>query len=120
MGPLTRQFENAGVRVVFSGHEHNFQHSEVNGIAYIVSGAAGRLRVDRPDSFDKAHTVSWSSTCHFLLVTIDDSKMVVRPIGALGAGGLLEDIRCFAPREGQHVVQPSIVISAGQAGAAVI
>jgi hypothetical protein len=120
MGPLTRRFENAGVRVVFSGHEHNFQHSEVNGIAYVVSGAAGKLRVDRPDSFDKAHTVSWSSTCHFLLVTIDGPKMVVRPIGALGAGGVLEDIPCFAPREGQHVVQPSIVISAGQAGAAVI
>ncbi len=117
---LTTMFEHAGVRAVFSGHEHNFQHSEVRGVAYIISGAAGKLRSERPDSFEKAHTVSWSSTCHFLLVTVQGTQMSVRPVGVLGAGGVLEDIRCFAPRSGDHRVPTPIVINASAAGAAVV
>ena len=41
-------FTNSGVKVVFSGHEHNFQASEVSpatgGIRFFVSGAGGELR----------------------------------------------------------------------------
>jgi tartrate-resistant acid phosphatase type 5 len=120
MEPLTRLFENAGVRAVFSGHEHNFQHSEVNGISYLVSGAAGKLRSDRPDSFADAKTVSWSATCHFLLVTVAGAQMSVRAIGPLGPLGTLEDIRRFAPIAGEHDVQMPIVITAGGAGAAAV
>ena len=41
-------FKKDGVKVVFSGHEHNFQFSAKNGetgdIGYVVSGAGGELR----------------------------------------------------------------------------
>jgi hypothetical protein len=41
-------FTGGGVKVVFSGHEHNFQASEVGsatgGIRFFVSGAGGELR----------------------------------------------------------------------------
>ena len=41
-------FERSGVKVVFTGHEHNLQFSEDNDatghIRYIVSGAGGQLR----------------------------------------------------------------------------
>ena len=46
-----------------------------------MTGAAGKLRRGRPDDFDDAHTISWSDTPHFLLVTIDGPQMSVRAIG---------------------------------------
>ena len=117
MEELIKMFHTAGVRVVFSGHEHNFQHSKANGIVYVVSGAAGRLRDGRPKSFTDAHTVSWSSTGHFMLVTIDGSQTSMRPIGSLGPAGVLEDIRCFAPfKDKDELVSAPILVTASEEG----
>jgi hypothetical protein len=90
MHPLMARFRQSGVRVVFSGHEHNFQHSRVDDLDYFVSGAAGKLRRGRPDRMREAHTVSWSDTPHFLLVTIDARTMSVRAIGELVDGELAD------------------------------
>jgi tartrate-resistant acid phosphatase type 5 len=90
MHPLMQRFRAAGVRVMFNGHEHNFQHSHVDGIDYFVSGAAGKLRRGRPNAFEAARTISWSDTPHFLLVTVDGRRMTVRPFGELVDGKLSE------------------------------
>jgi len=81
MAVLFPLFQQAGVRVMFAGHEHNFQHSSADGVEYFVTGGGGRTRLGRPDRFEQAHTVSWSDQCHFLLVTIDGKQMLVRAIG---------------------------------------
>lgn len=81
MALLIPLFRRAGVKAMFSGHEHNFQHSHVDGIDYFVTGAAGKYRGGTPDGLREAHTVSWSAECHFLLVRIDGARMVVRAIG---------------------------------------
>jgi tartrate-resistant acid phosphatase type 5 len=91
MDQLVQQFEQAGVRVVFSGHEHNFQHSLLNGVHYFVTGAAGKLRSEPPNKLHDAHTQSWSATLHFLLVTIQGRQMTIRAIG-MNAAGELTDI----------------------------
>jgi len=83
MERLVPLFERAGVRVMFTGHEHNFQHSQVGAFHYFVTGAAGKLRRTPPDDFADAHTVSWATECHFLLARIDGGRMVVRAIGDL-------------------------------------
>ena len=80
MARLIPLFQRAGVKVMFSGHEHNFQHSQSDGIDYFVTGAAGQFRGGIPDRFEEAHTLSWSAACHFLLVRIDGSRMVVRAV----------------------------------------
>ena len=66
---------------MFSGHEHNFQHSRHNEIDYFVSGGAGKVRKGRPSrgGFEEAHTVSWAGTFNFLIVTVHDDRMVVTP-----------------------------------------
>jgi hypothetical protein len=97
MHPLMGRFRHAGVRVIFSGHEHNFQHSHVDGMDYFVTGAAGKLRRGRPDRLAEAHTVSWSDSPHFLLVTLDRHTMTVRAFGEL-VDGELADI----PRRGPN------------------
>ena len=77
-------FERSGVRVMFTGHEHNFQHSRANGLDHFVTGAAGKVARDRrPDGFLAAHTVSWATDCHFLLARIEGRRMVVRAIAAM-------------------------------------
>jgi hypothetical protein len=76
-------WQRAGVKAMFSGHEHNFQHSRADGIDYFVTGAAGKLRRTPPDRFQAAHTVSWSTQCHFLLARIQGDRMIVRAIGEI-------------------------------------
>ena len=91
MSEIVALFENAGVRACFSGHEHNFQHSQHNAVDYFVSGAGSKIRSGTPGRMAEAHTVSWAPACHFLLVTIDNAKMTVRAIGD-EEDGRLKDI----------------------------
>ena len=85
MERLLPLFDRAGVKVVFAGHEHNFQHSLADGIHYFVTGAAGKLRRTPPDRFEEAHTVTWATECHFLLAKITGDTMRVRAIGEADA-----------------------------------
>lgn len=81
MQPLLPLFARGGVSVVFSGHEHNFQHSHHAGVDYFVTGAGSKVRKGAPEDFEGAGTRSWSDNAHFLLVTITGATMRVRAIG---------------------------------------
>jgi hypothetical protein len=83
MEKLVPLFERSGVRVMFTGHEHNFQHSRSPSLDHFVTGAAGKVRRSRPDRFEPAFTESWATDCHFLLATITGRRMMVRAIGAI-------------------------------------
>jgi tartrate-resistant acid phosphatase type 5 len=82
---LVPLFQRSGVKVMLSGHEHNFQHSRVDGIDYFVTGGAGKLRRAPPENFKEAHTLSWATECHFLLARIEGEQLSVRVIGELGS-----------------------------------
>ena len=78
-------FVASGVKVVFSGHEHNFQASEVSpatgGIRFFVSGAGGELRTGNVQKKMKsAHIEAWAEQNHFLEVSIDGKTMQVTPL----------------------------------------
>lgn len=80
-------FRANGVRVVFSGHEHNFQFSTVNGetggIRYVVTGAGGELRTGSVRSeMARAQIEGWASELHFLSVEIEGREMRINPIFA--------------------------------------
>jgi len=81
---LVPLYRRAGVRLVLSGHEHNFQHSRADGIDYFVTGGGGKVRTGAPRGFEAAHTVSWAATCHFLLVKVKGETAEVTPIGGDG------------------------------------
>lgn len=105
MAELIPLFQRAGVTAVFSGHEHNFQHAQVDGIDYFVSGAAGKFRTNEPDRFREAHTRSWSAQCHFLLVRVVGDRMLVRAIGEPSEAAGLNDIVRLDP-DGQPMIGP--------------
>jgi tartrate-resistant acid phosphatase type 5 len=80
-----RLFTNSGVKVVFSGHEHNFQASEVSpatgGIRFFVSGAGGELRTGNVrKNMGNAHIQAWAEQNHSLEVDIDGKTMTVTPL----------------------------------------
>jgi tartrate-resistant acid phosphatase type 5 len=74
----------AGVRVFFSGHEHNFQHSQDGGVDFFITGGGGKVEIDLPKNFSDAHTQSWGMGGHFLLITIDGDRMEIQPTGESG------------------------------------
>ena len=107
MAPLLPLFARGGVRVVFSGHEHNFQHSSHDAIDYFVTGAGSKVRKGSPHAFAEAHTLTWSDGAHFLLVTIEGSTMRVEPIGEL-IDGEVRSLPRF-DRHGMPVADPIVV-----------
>jgi hypothetical protein len=83
---------------MFSGHEHNFQHSRNSGIDYFVTGGAGKVRRGTPsqDGFEDARTVSWAGTFNFLIVTVENDRMLVRPFTE--RNGRPEPLTRFTPK----------------------
>jgi hypothetical protein len=78
-------FERNGVKVVFSGHEHNLQISEDSAatghIRYIVSGAGGQLRAgDVTKKMKAAHIEGWAPHRHFMVVEIEGRTMRMTPV----------------------------------------
>lgn len=104
MARLIPLFKRGGVKAVLAGHEHNFQHSRVDGIDYFVTGAAGKFRGGTPDRPDEAGTRSWSAECHYLQATIDAGTMTVRAMSERPG----EEIARLGPR-GEPVNGPMVV-----------
>jgi Calcineurin-like phosphoesterase len=78
-------FQRTGVKVVFNGHEHNFQYSEDSALTghvrYVVSGAGGELRAGNvTPNMLRAHIEGWAPTRHFLIVEIEGRTMRITPV----------------------------------------
>jgi 3',5'-cyclic AMP phosphodiesterase CpdA len=70
-------FAEHGVQLVLSGHDHDYQRSKpIDGVTYVVSGAAAGTRRTSAESFT-AQSFSWH---HFVEVTVFDDQLVVRAI----------------------------------------
>jgi predicted phosphodiesterase len=84
-----------GVDVVFSGHEHFYQRTELqSGIQYFVSGGAGSLR--RGDAATASYVArSFDTDYHFMLIEIDGDALHFQAISRTGmtidAGTLFKD-----------------------------
>jgi predicted phosphodiesterase len=90
-------FRRAGVRLVLSGHEHNFQHGQVDGVDYVVSGAAAKLQDGSPCNWEEGGTVSWAREAHCLLAEVEADRIVVTPYGATEVGEEPQPIRALTP-----------------------
>lgn len=100
-------YHRAGVRLVLSGHEHNFQHGLVDGIHHVVSGAAGKLEDEPPCRWDDGGTVAWASEPHCLLVEVGPDRIVITPYGPSAKDGESSPIQLLdrdGRPAGRHVV----------------
>jgi 3',5'-cyclic AMP phosphodiesterase CpdA len=74
-------FERYGVQLVLSGHDHDYQRSKrINGVTYVVSGAAAGTRRTGEESFT-AESFSWH---HFLDLDIYADRIVGRAVNQDG------------------------------------
>lgn len=75
-------FERYGVRLVLSGHAHNYQHARVRGVHYVVSGGGGAAL------YRCNQNQSWLLRCdtlhQFLLVTVSGTSVSVSAIDVTG------------------------------------
>jgi tartrate-resistant acid phosphatase type 5 len=80
-------YRRSGVRLLLHGHEHNFQHGEVDGLHYVISGAGGKLEERVPTRFHEAGTQTWAAEPHCLLVQVTPDRLIIVPYGATAPGG---------------------------------
>ena len=70
-------FERYGVQLVLSGHDHDYQRSvPINGVTYVVTGAAAGTRRTGEDAFT-AVSFSWH---HFVELGVYADRIVVRAV----------------------------------------
>lgn len=70
-------FARYGVQLVLSGHEHDYQRSDpIDGVTYVVSGAAGRTRGTGADTFT---AVSYA-VFHFVDVAVFEDRILLRAV----------------------------------------
>ena len=100
-------FQSAGVKVVFTGHEHNFQFSnaaETGGILYVVSGSGGELREgDVRRKMAQEHIAGWAATRQFLSIEIEGAEMRVTPVSPDGFTAVDRDKRPIPMPITQHL-----------------
>jgi tartrate-resistant acid phosphatase type 5 len=78
-------FKKHGVQVVLTGHEHNFQFTNQDGIAYFISGSGGTLREsDIGLNMAGAGMEGWSAERQFLIVEMDGDLMRITPMSEEG------------------------------------
>jgi tartrate-resistant acid phosphatase type 5 len=108
MQSLLPLFDQAGVRLVLAGHEHNFQLNEMNGRTYVVSGAGAKLREELPDGLAAAGTVGWCAQAHLLLVDINGDAATLTPVSGLRPDGALHVMSIESPAH--QIVYPPFVV----------
>ncbi len=76
---LVPLFKSYGVRAVFMGHEHDYQHLAKDGIHYILSGGCGSPIMDFPwvgDQDDTSATlVKYDDVLNYLIVDISGNTV---------------------------------------------
>jgi predicted phosphodiesterase len=98
---LESVFVQHGVDVVFSGHEHIYQRSQLQyGIQYFVSGGAGSLRIG-DGVRNQEIAMSYDRDYHFMLVEIHGDDLYFQTISRNGttidAGTLHQDAEDAKP-----------------------
>ena len=79
---LAPLLERYGVQLVLSGHDHDYQRSvPIDGVTYVVSGAASGTRRTGEDDFT-AVAYSWH---HFVDIAITGDQLVLRAVGQDGS-----------------------------------
>jgi 3',5'-cyclic AMP phosphodiesterase CpdA len=78
-------FIQYGVRVVFQGHDHFYERSNIQkGIQYFVTGGGGKLRKGGLDLKSSMRAASYDLDNHFMLLDIDEKEFCFKAISRTG------------------------------------
>jgi len=83
-------FMQNGVEIVFTGHEHDYQHQTANGIHYVLTGGCGSPIMDYPWKGDEndsdAHLVKYDNVLNYVIVDVNGSNVNVQARKVQGNG----------------------------------
>ena len=68
-------FEQYGVDIVFSGHNHSYERSVVNGITYVVTGGGGAPLYNQER--ESSYNVAFEKQHHFCLLEKTGDELTV-------------------------------------------
>ena len=75
-------FEAHGVPLVLSGHDHNYQRLDVNGITYVISGGGSGVLYDQTTNPESSR--SFSKQMHFVMLEIYPDRIELQAVGLDG------------------------------------
>ena len=79
---LVPLFERYGVKLVFSGHDHDYERTHpINGVTYIVTGGGGQLLYPKGTS---SFTAVSKFSFHFVKVDVDGNSLTLQAINQNG------------------------------------
>lgn len=76
-------FRNAGIDIIFSGHDHAYERGEVRGLKYVVSGGGGAPLYD--SNAKHSYQQTFESSYHFTSVTASPTEFVLTAIRVDGS-----------------------------------
>ena len=79
---LTPLFERYGVDVVFTGHKHNYERNEVNGITYVVTAGGGAPLYAMQER--EPTQAAFARAYHFVLLRIGGDHLQATAISSEG------------------------------------
>jgi predicted phosphodiesterase len=77
-------FKEFGVRIVFTGHDHNYYHTTRDGVPYVVSGGGGAPLYDCYPEKGAIAGDKWEKVNHYCLVDVKADTVQVQAIRADG------------------------------------
>jgi len=107
---LVPLFDQADVRLVLAGHEHNFQIGEVEDRTYVVSGAGGKIREEQPDRLGQTGVDAWAASAHLLLVEVTEDQAVLTPVADVLDDGRLHLMTALTANG--EILRPPFVVEA--------
>ncbi len=82
---LVPLFEQYGVSAVFSGHDHNYEVSVKNNIAYVVTGGGGGpVCLLQPDKRNNPHSRYFKAVWHHCRVHVEEGQAKVEAVDLKG------------------------------------
>ena len=80
LGRLHSLFKQAGVQLVFNGHDHDYERSQYDGIYYIVAGGGGAPQgggMDAAPPHPQKCSQVFTFEFNFVQVDVDGDRLVM-------------------------------------------
>jgi predicted phosphodiesterase len=68
--------ENSNIKIVFSGHDHNYERSVFKGITYIVTGGGGAPL--RDENHANKYSIIFDKCNHYIIANRQDGRLVFK------------------------------------------
>ena len=70
-------FEEKGVQLVVSGHDHSYERTIVKGVTYVVSGGGGAPLYAQQNTLKNPRSLVYREAYHFVRVDVTSGELIL-------------------------------------------